>query len=223
MVAKTERRYNVASRLMHLAIADEICKRDTISDRKRFLLGSILPDAKIDSALRSAPHYQIILSDGRLTYDLSAFRKSFGEKLLTDGLYLGYYLHLIQDMVYRQYMYALPYWDARIPGNVVKLHADYRKINRHIIDSRRLKYEYLADEDFADEEINKSFGFEIEKFLRELELDFQLMQEGEYSVFTPAMAEEYIALALEASLRELSALRSGGKLADEFGMTWGKE
>ena len=74
MVTARKRRFNMASRLMHLAIAEEITKKEHIPDKKRFLLGSILPDAKIDSALRAAPHFQLILPDGKLTYNLSAFR-----------------------------------------------------------------------------------------------------------------------------------------------------
>jgi len=111
---KTKEAGTVASRLIHLAVADALLKEYHIDDPMCFRLGSILPDAKNDSSLRAAPHYQIVLPSGLLTYDLDAFREQYGEKIYSDSLYLGYYLHLIQDMVYRRFMYALPQWDARI-------------------------------------------------------------------------------------------------------------
>ena len=213
----------MASRIIHLAVAEEIIKRENIDDVSRFRLGSILPDAKIDSALRAAPHFQITLPGGLLTYDLSRWRKLFGERMLRDGLYLGYYLHLLQDMVYRNFMYALPRWDERIPENVRMLHSDYRKINRYIIESRGLVNSVPAPADFGSEELNLMFGFDLKRFLSELDADFSIIQEGDYHFFTPQMADEFITLALEACMHELKALRYGLPLCDEYSMAWGKE
>ena len=42
-----------------------------------------------------------------------------------DDLYLGYYLHLVQDLYYRNYLYVENHWNSAIPGNVEKLHHDY--------------------------------------------------------------------------------------------------
>ena len=149
----------MASRLIHLSIADAILREFTISDEGRFRLGSILPDAKNDSHLRAAPHYQVYLTDDKLTYDVELFRSQFGERMKRDSLYLGYYL--IQDMVYRQYMYALPHWDARIWENVLQLHSDYRKINRYLIDSRGIENGIIAPADFEREDINRLFEFDL--------------------------------------------------------------
>ncbi|SFP84429.1 hypothetical protein SAMN04487928_109119 [Butyrivibrio proteoclasticus] len=35
-----------------------------------------------------------------------------------DDLYLGYYLHLVQDMCYRHFVYDKYHWNPMIPGNV---------------------------------------------------------------------------------------------------------
>jgi len=208
---------------MHLAVAEKILQSEIIGDRARFRLGCILPDAKIDSALRAAPHFQRTLPGGLITCGLRRYLELFGEKMMNDSLYLGYYLHLIQDMVYRRYMYALPDWDARVPENIQKLHSDYRKINRYIIETRHLENTLLCPDDFYDEEINRLFNFDIVGFLLELQKDFELIEDGKYHVFTPEMAEEYIALAAEACLYELKALREGLPLCDEDAMAWGKE
>ena len=213
----------MASRLIHLSIADAILREFAISDEGRFRLGSILPDAKNDSRLRAAPHYQIFLNDGKLTYDLELFRSQFGEKMKSDSLYLGYYLHLIQDMVYRQYMYALPHWDARIWENVLQLHSDYRKINRYLIDSRGVENGISAPESFDSEEINALFEFDLNVFLRELQKDFEIIQEGEYHHFTPAMADEFIERAIEACRREMTAINNGLPLLQQGSIVWGRE
>ena len=220
---KTKEAGTLASRLIHLAVADALLKEFPIDDPARFRLGSILPDAKNDSRLRAAPHYQISLDDGLLTYDLDLFRKQFGSRIKSDSLYLGYYLHLIQDMVYRRFMYALPHWDARIWENVLQLHSDYRKINHYLIESRSMVNGIEAPEDFDSEAINLLFEFDISVFLRELQKDFEIIQEGDYHHFTPKMADEYLSLAIEACRREMEAMQKGLPLCDQLSMTWGKE
>ena len=88
----------MASRILHLAVADALLKEFDIDGPARFFLGSVLPDAKIDSRLRALPHYQTILPNGLITYKLKEFLSVYGSKMMDDSLYLGYYLHLIQDI-----------------------------------------------------------------------------------------------------------------------------
>lgn len=213
----------MASRILHLAVADALLKEFDIDDPARFLLGSVLPDAKIDSRLRALPHYQTILPNGLITYKLKEFLSVYGSKMMDDSLYLGYYLHLIQDIFYRRYMYALPNWDARIWENVLKLHSDYRKINRYIIETRGLENGISLPADFSEEDINLRFEFDAEGFLRELEGDFACCSQGEYHFFTPEMADEYLDIAIEQCRKELRAIREGLPLLDEIQMAWGKE
>ena len=213
----------MASRILHLAVADALLKEFDIDDPARFLLGSVLPDAKIDSRLRALPHYQSILPNGLITYKLKEFLSVYGSKMMDDSLYLGYYLHLIQDIFYRRYMYALPNWDARIWENVLKLHSDYRKINRYIIETRGLENGISLPSNFSEEDINLRFEFDAEGFLRELEGDFACCNQGEYHFFTPEMADEYLDIAIEQCRKELRAIREGLPLLDEIQMAWGKE
>ena len=213
----------MASRIIHLAAADALLREFDIDDPARFRLGSILPDAKIDSYLRAAPHFQVALPNGLITYKLKEFLALYGDRVKSDSLYLGYYLHLIQDVFYRRYMYALPNWDARIWENVLQLHSDYRKINRYIIENRGLENSISLPADFSQEDINLRFEFDMEGFLRELDADFLNIYTGEYRHFTPAMADEYLAIAIDACRKELKALGEGLPLLDEVQMAWGKE
>ncbi|MBQ1678123.1 MAG: hypothetical protein II062_01140, partial [Oscillospiraceae bacterium] len=78
----------MSSRIVHLAIAGEINKIHPLPEPERFSLGSILPDACPDKKA----HYRKLLAEGtRRTLDLSGFRGLYGDRLLSDSLYLGYY------------------------------------------------------------------------------------------------------------------------------------
>ncbi len=213
----------MASRLMHLAVAEIILAREKVNDPNRFRLGCILPDAKICSDLRDAPHFQRRLSGGMVTCGLKKFLELFGDRVLSDDMYLGYYMHLIQDMVYRRYMYALPSWDARIPENVRMLHSDYRSLNHYIVESRGLKNTIKKPAGLEGEKINLMFDFDTDGFLAELQKDFDIVQTGTYCVFTPQMAEDFFSLAADACINELKALRAGLPLYDEEAMAWGRE
>lgn len=43
-------------------------------------------------------------------YDLDGYLSKFGDKM-DDELYLGYYLHLIQDLVFREIIYDQYKWN----------------------------------------------------------------------------------------------------------------
>lgn len=211
----------MASRIIHLAVADALEQHLEVRDRNRFRLGSIVADAKMDSVLRNAPHFLRRLPDGRVCYGLSEFLRLYGDRLPEDELYLGYYLHLIQDAEYRRYMYMEHGWDATTPGNVEKLHSDYRKINRYVIARHSLENDISAPADFEAEEINRLFGFDLGAFLAALQGDFDCDEKGEYFFFTPEMAEEFIVRAAEVCLHEVEALRMGLPLYDEVSKAWG--
>ena len=75
-----------------------------------------------------------ICENTRYTYDLEFFRDRYGKYMEKDDLYLGYYLHLIQDMLYRRFMYEEHGWNSSAPGNVEKLHRDYEILNEYVSD-----------------------------------------------------------------------------------------
>lgn len=73
---------------------------------------------------------KIPIYDGvKKTYNLTRFREMFQENMKIDSLYLGYYLHLIQDIVYRKFVYTDYQWNPKIPGNIERLYHDYQLIN----------------------------------------------------------------------------------------------
>lgn len=90
----------MASSMIHLAIVQEMRKKVSFRDINRLFLGVILPDGAVagNSHLKKK-----ICENTRYTYDLEFFRDRYGKYMEKDDLYLGYYLHLIQDMLYRRF------------------------------------------------------------------------------------------------------------------------
>ena len=105
----------MASSMMHLAVVQEMKKKIRFQNAERLDLGVILPDAAVDG---NSHLKRSICGGTKDTYDLEFFREKFGEQMKQDDLYLGYYLHLVQDLYYRNYLYVEIHWNSAIPGNV---------------------------------------------------------------------------------------------------------
>ncbi|MDF2588505.1 MAG: hypothetical protein K0S41_2346 [Anaerocolumna sp.] len=214
----------MASRIIHLAITKIILQNIMFQDANKMYLGTILPDAyNINGPSTDISHFKENVCDGtKKTYNLTKFRTMFMDKIRTNDLYLGYYLHLIQDIVYRRFVYNDHNWNPTIPGNVQKLHNDYRLINTYVIDKYNLLNNIDISDTFQDEEINKIYPFDLKQLLNGLENDFIPYKEGEIFFFTDKMADEYIEKAVELCLDEINALGNKTSLFDEMQYAWRK-
>ena len=115
----------MASRILHLAAAKLILDEHPAADEKRFRLGSILPDA----GERVSAHFRVRIDGGTKTMmALGGFRARFADKM-DDPLYPGYYLHLVQDIVFRKVFYLDHGWKVDSPQKVERLYDDYRILN----------------------------------------------------------------------------------------------
>ncbi|MBQ7925133.1 MAG: hypothetical protein IJ335_02450, partial [Lachnospiraceae bacterium] len=91
----------MASSIVHLAITNELIKRYSFRDVHRLKYGSVI----VDAGYNGNSHLKINVFDGqKKTYDFDSFRQMFGEKMREDDFYLGYYLHLVQDVLYRRFV-----------------------------------------------------------------------------------------------------------------------
>lgn len=211
----------MASRVLHLAVANEIIKRAPITDKNRFKLGIILPDAYSPKFSKEDSHLKIFVCGGtKKTYDLRKFREQFAGCLMQDDLYLGYYLHLIQDIVFRRLVYETYKWNSRIPGNVEKLHNDYHLINSYVVGKYNICNDVRVPENFEKEKIYTLCSFDTYQLLTDLKQDLQETCAGNINFFTEAMAEEFIARALDICLQELNALRAGSGYMEEYDWAW---
>ena len=87
----------MASSIIHMAVTRLTALKLNLKDSDRLLLGAVLPDLCADEYPNS--HLKLRIRGGtKNTYDLAAFRNSYGNLMAEDCLYLGYYLHLVQDI-----------------------------------------------------------------------------------------------------------------------------
>lgn len=214
----------MASRVMHLAIANEIMKQVQINDIDRFRLGIILPDAykhNIQSATDS--HLKYTTENGtKKTYKLAWFRKTYGERMKTDELYLGYYLHLIQDTIFRYFVYSLHNWDPYPKGNIERLHNDYKLLNNYVVNEYNISNSLVIPQDINEELIFDIYPFDTKQLSADFKKDFEPYSDGEAFFFTQKMADEYIKMATEKCLEEIKALENGTLTMNELEWAWDK-
>lgn len=207
----------MASRILHLAAAKLILDEHPMADEKRFRLGSILPDA----GARVSAHFRIRIDGGTKTMmALSDFRARFADKM-DDPLYLGYYLHLVQDIVFRKVFYLDHGWKTDSLEKIERLYADYRILNTWAIGKFALRDDLTVPENFSAEPLAAVSDFELPEFLAELHADFTTPPPpGDCVYFTKAIAEEFLAAAVPLCLREIAALRDGATTVDECAWAW---
>lgn len=206
----------MASRIMHLAAAFQLLEElPQGMDAPRFLSGEIMVDSAPQE--RHASHYLTAI-DGRRTYDVTRYRASYGHLLLTDGLVLGYYLHLIQDLVFRDYMYHTLRFNPRIPGYLSGLHSDYRRLNQLLIRRYALTADFPIPDSAAP--LQDIAAFDMAGLPDVLTEDFALPGAEEAFFFTEEYAVCYIGRAVEKCCHEIAALRQGAALTDPLEWTW---
>ena len=205
------------SRILHLAVSSLLEKETAFHGLARLHAGTVAPDA----CLTREGHFRVLLGDGRRTYALSVFRERYGDRMLRDDFYLGYYLHLAEDMIHRRMLYAER---GYVPTDeyIRALHRDYTLLNPRIIAAYGLTDDTRLPEGWEAEPIARELPFRLPEFLEEMRGDFRVPpNDGPFAVFTPELAEEFIRRAAETMLREIDALRHGETTMDEEAFAWG--
>lgn len=217
----------MASSIMHMAVTKIIADNLPHENPDRLMLGAVLPDAYADGSAKARSHLEIqICGHTKKTYDLTAFREKFAEKMRMDSLYLGYYLHLVQDLAYRDFVYREHHWDPYISGNVKRLHNDYAILNAYVIRKYHLQNILTiltVPADFSKEPINALCPFEIEEFLERVKHQFIPCDQGDIFFFTKEMADSFIKRAADICIEEIKALSAGNHGMDEYKRAWDKK
>lgn len=203
---------DMASRIMHFAMAQELCQRCNIEDPDRFSLGMLLPDAVVTGNKKTAgTHFDRMTDSTHKVMDFSLFYEKFEEQVNTDELYLGYYLHLIEDCVFRKYIYyGLGLLELRgKEGFLEQLYRDYHSVNGYLAE----KYEIIklppVPKELGGEVINEIYPFEADRFLSDMRGDISDRYYGDEKYFTAKNAEEVIRLCVNVCAREIEALGRG--------------
>lgn len=213
----------MASRMMHLAITNELMRSYRFKDTDRLKFGAILPDACAEGASSADSHFKIgVCGNSKKTYDFTRYKSLFTDLMKTDDLYLGYYLHLVQDILFRQLVYDEYDWNPTVPGNVDRLHRDYGRMNSYVSRKYGLWDDVIMPEHFELEPICSVCTFDPERFLEDMRGDFEHVPGEEETpfFFTEQMADEYIRKAVSFCLEELSALERGEAGMDEYRYAW---
>ncbi len=211
----------MASRIMHLAIAKHLQNNLHLDDYNRFCFGCLLPDACPKFTQAHISHFKIQLPHSKkVTYDLNAFQTSYAKEIWTDPLYLGYYMHLVQDLFFRQFVYEKHSWDPRPDGNILRLHNDYRLLNTYIIENYKIENTLSVPQNIEQENIFRIYPFDTASMLAELQTDFIPFREGSAFFFTAAMADEYLDSTAEKCLQVFQNLQNGKSGLDAKKYAW---
>lgn len=211
----------MASRIMHLAIANEIAKEIEIENMNRFRLGSILPDAYAKGLGTATSHLKTKINNNtKNTYRLAWYREKYMNEMQQNSLYLGYYIHLIQDILFRHFVYDDYKWDPVPEGNVQRLHNDYGLINSYVIDKYDVSDVLNIHYDINSEALMDIYPFDLEQLKTNLKSDFEAHVEGEIFFFTEKMADEYIRKAADMCVAEIKAIQKGEYIIDEEKYAW---
>lgn len=210
----------MASSMIHLAITQCLTKKIKFKDSGRLSLGSILPDGIISGN----SHLKKEICDGtRVTYDLEFFREKFQEEMKQDDLYLGYYLHLIQDIFYRYFIYSEHDWNPTIPGNIDRLHRDYAITNWHVVNCYKLNKEMVQAVEIEKEPITELAEFDVPGLVEEVRGQFVPIEEDNSFFFTKEMADEFIERATAFCMEEMKHLSEGKEGLDSVTWSWEKQ
>ena len=123
----------MAQRTIHYLFGELFAKQIEFKDKNRFLLGSVMPDAYAAKSERDTTHYKCATKSNQKYFDFEMFRMQFGKKMQQDDLYLGYYMHLVEDVFYRQFMFKRQEKVPGTPEEVSVLHRDYHILNSYIV------------------------------------------------------------------------------------------
>ena len=195
----------MASSIIHLAITEGVTKELNCKDIYRLRLGAILPDG----AVHGNGHLKIrICKETRSTYDLESFRERFGKRM-EDPLYLGYYLHLVQDIFYRYYVYSEHDWDPLPPGNIERLYRDYGITNGFVAEQYGLHPDMIRQLDLTGEPLLSVAEYDVKELVERVKGHFLPVEDTDCFFFTREMAQEYIERAMVFCKDELRRLSEG--------------
>ncbi|WP_417105609.1 hypothetical protein [Hominenteromicrobium sp.] len=208
----------MASSLMHYAITDKILQLFPMHDGARLRFGAVLPDASVN---KRKTHFRIYNEKlGIRLYNLESYRTQFGERMQKDDLYLGYYLHLIEDALYRKTLYDTFGWNPYTPESTARMHHDYTLLNRHFIQKYNIRDDLAVPENFTQEPIFAFEPFDAEGLLRSIHQNFVLAPADAPYFFTAAMADTYIEDAVRLCTAELDRFHSSKTLLSAEDFTW---
>ncbi len=210
----------MAQRTIHALFCERICRELDLQDPERFLFGMLLPDAA-EPGQRDITHYKVRTAE-RVYYDFARFREEFAQEMEQDELYLGYYLHLVEDALYRMFVYAPRFRMPKTAEEIAVLHRDYRILNAHIIQAYGLQSRLTRQIDIKGSPLLRMADFRTEELTAEFARDFTDKPAGEAHFLTEKMLEEFLETAVPAVIEEAKRWKNGGTLFTPQDFSWAR-
>ena len=211
----------MAQRTVHYLFGEIFSTQLRLRDKQRFLLGSIMPDAYANADDREKTHYKIV-TDSRKYFDFCAFREQYHELILNDDLYLGYYMHLVEDDFYRQFIYNNGFKTPCNQEEVAMLHNDYHILNSYIVNKYNIHNTLENAIELEQEPINEIADFRLNEFIEEMAHDFTEQITGKAHFLTESMVDEFIDRYVPIGLKELQHVQNGEFTLQAIDYAWQK-
>ena len=201
----------MAQRTIHMLFGTLLSDKIKLSDKNRFLIGSILPDAYKNPADRKVSHFIKQTSDKNCLYfDFGEYFERFQNEMIQDDLYLGYYAHLVEDAFYRYFLYYEKRFMEKLKSYELDiLHKDYHILNSYIAGKYALPSQLELPTFFGNELLNEITEFDIEKLVSDYEKDIIEVCEEKTVMLTEAMLEEFVSKYIDELADELESVRQG--------------
>ena len=208
----------MAQRTIHYLFGEIISRHIPFSNKKRFLLGSILPDA-IEPANRDTSHFKVE-TELHKYFDFEAFRLKYTDQIQQDDLYLGYYMHLVEDAFYRSFFYDPRFSMPRTREEVKVLHQDYHILNAYIV--RKYQIHNILDPVFSltNTPICSLTTFLLDPFLKELAHDFTEQVQGQTTFITESMLDQFVERFIPLAIEEVKSMKAGTSILKATDFAW---
>lgn len=208
----------MAQRTIHYLFGDMISKHVEIQDKARFLFGMILPDA-FDAGERDKSHFKI-RTDTHSYFDFEAFRKKYLNRMLQDDLYLGYYMHLVEDAFYRAFIYEDRFVMPRTQDEVIILHNDYHLLNAYIVKKYNIHNILEKEFDLKKEPISEITNFHTKECIAGLLQEFVEQPTGTTRFLTENMLDEFVEKYIQLAIDEVRNIKTGNSILEVMDYAW---
>lgn len=211
----------MAQRIVHYLVGELICNSLEGLNRERFLTGSILPDA-VEVSQKEISHFKR-KTDTHVCFDFERFGYMFSEAILRDDLYLGYYMHLVEDALYRAFVFGRGFDMPRTREEVAFLHNDYRVLNGYVVKKYGIQNCLSSNIALEHEPISKIATFRLKEFMDEMNLELVEQQAGRTRFLTESMLDEFVETCMPLVVKEVAHMKKGASVLKVGDYTWSRK
>ena len=161
-----------------------------------------------------------VKTENYVYFDFGTFREQFLEQIFKDDLYLGYYMHLVEDAFYRQFIYNERFKMPCTQEEVAILHKDYHILNSYIVNKYNIYNMLQKPIDLKQEPIGKIADFRMKEFIEEMSYDFTEQMTGKTHFLTENMVDEFLDEYIPIGIEELKHIYNGNFILQALDYSW---